>query len=152
MNLWPFVSRRRHQAELDAVNADRERLRGERNQFAEDRDGFKYTAETAARRFVEADAANRRLHNRNLELGRRLSALSESDPEYAAALEQRIASLTKASVRVLGAWHREQTRADRLQARLDDAVGLGAGRPLDSTPWQPGYVAPKPDPKPEATS
>jgi septal ring factor EnvC (AmiA/AmiB activator) len=43
----------------------------------------------------------------------------------------------------------ERKRTDHLQARLDDAVGLGAERPLDSRSWQPGYVAPKPDPKPE---
>lgn len=46
----------------------------------------------------------------------------------------------------------EKQRADQLQKQYDDAVGLGAARPLDSSTWQPGYVAPKPDPKPEATS
>jgi hypothetical protein len=49
----------------------------------------------------------------------------------------------------LAAARAEKSRADHLQARLDDAVGLGAARPLDSRTWQPGYVAPKPDRKPE---
>lgn len=55
--MWPFKTRsERHlQAELDAVNADRERIRGERNQFAEDRDAYKAAAETAARQFTETD-------------------------------------------------------------------------------------------------
>lgn len=52
---WPFVSRRRHERELEYANADRERLRGERNQFADDRDAFKAAVETAARQFEEAD-------------------------------------------------------------------------------------------------
>lgn len=43
----------------------------------------------------------------------------------------------------------EKRRADRLQEQYDDAVGLGAARPLDSRTWQPGYVEPKPDRKPE---
>lgn len=38
---WPLVFRRSHERELKHVNADRERLRGERNQFAEDRDRYK---------------------------------------------------------------------------------------------------------------
>lgn len=42
---WPFVSRREH----DAVLADRERIRGERNQFAADRDTYREAARTASR-------------------------------------------------------------------------------------------------------
>lgn len=55
--MWPFKTRsERHlQAELDAVNADRERIRGERNQFAEDRDAYKAAAETSSRLFTDAD-------------------------------------------------------------------------------------------------
>lgn len=37
----------------------------------------------------------------------------------------------------------EKRRADRLQQRLDDAVGLPAGGVLSSQTWQPGYTAPK---------
>jgi uncharacterized protein YicC (UPF0701 family) len=47
--------------------------------------------------------------------------------------------------RLLAELHAEKARADRLQRRLDDAVGLASPRPLDSSVWQPGYVAPKPD-------
>lgn len=46
----------------------------------------------------------------------------------------------------------EKARADHLQQRYDDAVGLGSGRIADSRSWQPGYVEPKPDPKPGVAS
>jgi chromosome segregation ATPase len=39
----------------------------------------------------------------------------------------------------------EKKRADGLQARLDDAVGLTPAGIRDSAPWQPGYQQPKPD-------
>jgi hypothetical protein len=51
----------------------------------------------------------------------------------------------KAGARILAAWAAEKRRADRLQQRLDDAVGLPAGRITDSGPWQPAYVEPKAD-------
>ncbi|MFC8832308.1 hypothetical protein ACFT8V_03800 [Streptomyces griseoincarnatus] len=145
---WPFVLRSRHEAELEAVNADRERLRGERNQFLDDRNAARAAARTAARQFAESDAANRRLEARNLELGRRVSALAESDLEYAARLERRVARLKKVGKRIVAAWAREQRRAEHLQERLDDAVGLSTTI-VDSGRWQPGY---KPAPKPEVAS
>jgi len=39
----------------------------------------------------------------------------------------------------------EKRRANHLQKELDNALGLPAGGPLSSAPWQPGYEAPKPD-------
>lgn len=55
--MWPFKTSRERQleAELDAVKADRERIRAERTQFAEDRDAAKAAAKTAARQFLEVD-------------------------------------------------------------------------------------------------
>ena len=55
--MWPLNTRRERQleAELDAVKADRERIRGERNQFKQDRDTARTAAKTAARQFTEAD-------------------------------------------------------------------------------------------------
>jgi hypothetical protein len=129
---WPFVSRRRY----DAVYADRERLRGERNQFRDDRDSALAAARTAARQLVAADAANRRLHDRNLELGRRVTALAESDLEYAAQLERRVARLKKVGKRVLAAWAREQRRAEHLQQRLDNACGLNPPAVEACRHWQ----------------
>ena len=54
---WPFESRRLRQ-ELADVKADRERIRAERNQFAKDRDAFKYAAETAAGKYTDTAIVN----------------------------------------------------------------------------------------------
>jgi formate dehydrogenase maturation protein FdhE len=150
--MFGITTARRLRAELAAEKAETARQR----KRAEVAEGRALTAEfnrgQALRQNADLDAANRRLMGRNIELGRRLAALAEADPEYAAALEQRIERLKKVGTRVLNAWNSELLRANHLQARLDDAVGLGSARPLDSSNWQPGYVAPKQDPKPEAAS
>jgi uncharacterized protein (DUF3084 family) len=127
--MWPFKTSRERQleAELDAVKADRERIRGERNQFKQDRDTARYNREQALRQLAEADATNRRAHERNLELGRRISQLTESDPEYAAQLEGQVAELQK--------------RVKHLEKELDNACGMPASGLLNSAPWQPGYKA-----------
>lgn len=102
-----------------------------------------YNREQILRQLALADVANRRLHDRNVELGRRLSALAESDPDYAALLERRVDRLRLAGRRVLVAWARERLRAERLQERLDDAVGLGPRGIKDSGAWQPAWRSPK---------
>lgn len=101
-----------------------------------ERQAFRAAAETAGRQFAEADAANRRLSGRVEELGRRNSTLAESDPDHLADLETQLEDTRKQ----LAA---ETRRADRLQQRLDDAVGLGHGPIKNSGPWQPGYQPPK---------
>lgn len=113
---WPFVSRRRAERELNAVRADRERIRGERNQFAEDRDAFKAAAKTSAERFVAADAEKQQLVQAEerrtavavvfgeqlLEGGRsgrpvRPEAVALRDRDRARALERRLAELQAAN-------------------------------------------------------
>ena len=116
--MWPFQSRLR--AELEAVKADRERIRGERDQFGKDRDAFRYTAENAAHQLASADAANRRLHDRNVELGRRLARCAEADPDYAAALEQRVDRLKKVGARILTAYGSKSAEVTGLAARVDE--------------------------------
>lgn len=151
--MWPFTTRRERQleAELDAVKADRERIRGERNQFKQDRDTARYNRDQALRQLAEARTANRRVHERNLELGKRLSALSESDPEYAAQLEGQVAELQKrlADTAQDGEWRGRARRAEKrvkhLEKELDNALGMPPGGILASAPWQPGYQDPKPD-------
>lgn len=88
---WPFVTRRRYEQELAAVKADRERIRGERNQFAEDRDAHRNAASTAARLYAEADATNRRLADRVKVLTDRLNAAVGPDSVLDAALLYRAA-------------------------------------------------------------
>jgi hypothetical protein len=136
-----FVSRRkyddlyaRYQLALDATTKARE-----------ERDTAVYNRQQIARQLAEADAANRRLAGRNVELGVRLSAYAESDPEYLTALEKRLDRALKACARWMDIAWTEGRRADRLQTRLDDAVGLKPCRIEDSSRWQPGYQKPKED-------
>jgi hypothetical protein len=133
---WPFVSRRRAEAELDAVKADRERIRSERTQFAEDRDVAIRNREQILLQLMEADATNRRLNGRVLELGRRITALSEADPEHLAAMEREL-SAARAEAAA------EKRRADRLQERLNDAVGLNDPKILAGPYWGTGTAAEK---------
>lgn len=127
---------RRERREIAELNAYINRLRAQRDGFEKERDWFKSAAETGARQFSEADAANRRLGGRVLELGRRLSACAEADPEYAASLERRVDRLCRVGKRVLAAWAAEKRRADHLQRRLDDACGLNHPALDDGRHWQ----------------
>ncbi|MFJ8145996.1 hypothetical protein ACIQ6R_13080 [Streptomyces sp. NPDC096048] len=119
--MW-FITRRRHNAEITALRSYTDALR-ERCKTAEENERAERAARrTITRQHAELDAANRRLAGRNEELGKRISALSESDPEYAADLEKQLAE--------------EKQRADRLQARLDDALGLNDGAVEAGRHWQ----------------
>lgn len=120
---WPFVSRRRYEADLDAVKADRERIRGERDQFAEDRDAQRTAAKTAARQFDDAGSVIACLTDD-------LDAARERLAEVEAAACDTAAAQWQAQAR------REKKRADRLQGRLDDAVGLTDPRVEDGRNWQ----------------
>lgn len=145
--MW-FVTRRRYEQERAAAQNEIAALRRRVLDTQDRHDEVARAHNRLAKRLAEADAANRRLHGRNLELGRQVSVLAESDLEYAAHLERRKTSLEKAGHRILAAWRREQKRADHLQQRLDDAVGLSTTI-VDSGRWQPGY---KPAPTPEVAS
>lgn len=133
---WPFVLRSRHDAEMAGLNADRDRLRAERDEALEGEATAKYNRGQVFRQLAAADAANRRLAGRNLELGNRLSTLTEADPEYAAALEARLDRALTACARYLDALWSKQHLADALQARLDDACGLNAPAVLAGSGWQ----------------
>lgn len=125
---WPFVSRRRYEADLAAVTADRERVRGERDQFRRDRDAHKTAAKTAAEKYTDACIVNECLTEE-------LCTLKEQLAEARALADDSLASQLRAQLK------REKRRADRLQKQYDDAVGMGAGRIEDSSRWQPGYKA-----------
>lgn len=140
--MFGLITRRRHNAEMAAVRSYNDALR-ERCETAEENERAERVARsTITRQHAELDSANRRLAGRNKTLGERISALTESDPGYLADMEQQLADVREE----LAA---ERRRADRLQARLDDAVGLSASGPIkDSSVWQPGYKAPRPEVKP----
>jgi chromosome segregation ATPase len=134
--MFGLVTRRRYAEDLAAAKAEADRQR----RRAETAEGHAATAvfnrKQALRQLAEADAANRRLHDRNLELGRRLSLCDEADPEYAATLERRVARLRKVGDRILDAYRSEKRRADRLQEQYDDACGPNDPRVLDGQRWQ----------------
>lgn len=133
--MW-FVTARRHEQELAAAKKEIAALRRRVLDTQDRHDEVARAHNRLAKRLSEADAANRRLYDRNLELGRRVSALAESDLEYAAHLERRKTSLEKASHRILAAWRREQKRADHLQQRLDNACGLDSPAVEAGRHWQ----------------
>lgn len=143
--MFGFISSRRHREELAAARAETGRVRAQRDNALALRDTAEFNREQVLRQLAGQEAANVRLHGRNLELGRQISQLAESDPEYAAQLERRVARLLKVGARLLSARTAQARRADLLQRRLDDAVGLPPGGPLSSACWQPGYRDPKPD-------
>ncbi|WP_200309139.1 hypothetical protein [Streptomyces adelaidensis] len=142
----PFVSRRQH----EAVLADRERIRSERNQFAKDRDTYKSAAETAAEKYTDAAIVNDRLTEELVEVRAKLADSMAVEGALAAQIHVMAGHDLPPEVemnpmtRVTRELELERERADRLQRQLDDAAGLPPGRVEDSSRWQPGYQQPKP--------
>lgn len=111
----PFVPRRHLNAALDEIVELRARVVATEARHDEVEDKRR----RLARWLADAKTANRRMHDRNLELGRRLSTMAEADPEYAAKLEQRVARLRHVGAHILAAYTAEKCRADRLASHLD---------------------------------
>lgn len=125
---WPFVSRARY----EALEADRERIRGERDQFLKDRNAAQAATEKAAALFTRADEA--------------LAAVSKTNARLTEELAEARAQADDSQVgRLRAELKREQRSVGEWQKKYYDAVGLGPGRIEDSRSWQPGYQAPKPD-------
>lgn len=152
---WLPVSRRRYRTDLAAARAETNRQR----ERAEKAEGIART-EVEARRTItrqnsELDAANIRLTGHVQALGKRLleaQVAAGFNPVAAKKTAERIAALQKAAaegreeaVIARAEARRDRKRAEQLQKKFDEAVGLTPGRPRDSGPWQPGYVEPKPD-------
>ncbi|MYR46758.1 hypothetical protein [Streptomyces sp. SID5910] len=143
--MFGLITRRRFERETAGLRAKITVAIEQRDNARAERDAFRAVARASARQFAEADAANRRLVGRVEELGKRNSALTESDPEYAADLERRLDRALRACARWMNATWAATRRADRLQNRLDDAVGMPHGGHIrDSGPWQPGFERPTP--------
>lgn len=131
-----LTTTRRLNRELALARELTERARTQRDNLREARDTAVYNREQILRQLAAADTANRRLHGRNLELGRRLAACGEADPEYAASLERRLGIARRAAARILTALHAETRRADHLQGRLDDLLGLNRPPVKAGADWQ----------------
>ncbi|WP_338683849.1 hypothetical protein QD712_25575 [Streptomyces acidiscabies] len=110
----PFISRRRHLAELAAVNADRERLREERDQFAADRDTHRRAADSMSEKYADTCIANECLE-RDLAAARaNQSQDTDSLQKYVQALEQQLDhALGMNGTAVEDGRHWQQTRQDK---------------------------------------
>ncbi len=113
-----FTTTRRHKRELAAVRAESARLRTERNNAVEERNTAVFNREQVLAQNAGLASDLTRLIGRNTELCRRLDKQQDS----AAASRLRVAR--EAASRILAAYRVEKRRADHLQARLDQALGL----------------------------
>lgn len=153
--MW-FIPDRRHREELaDArAEADRQRARATKAEKAEAT--AKFNREQVLAQNADLHTANTSLAGRNKALGERLAeaqVVNGFNPVAARRTAERIAALQKAAaagreeaVIARAEARRDRKRAEQLQKRLDEAVGLPAGgRIANSGQWQPGYVDPKAD-------
>jgi chromosome segregation ATPase len=122
------------EAKLQTVSADRERIRGERNQFEKDRDAFKTAGSPAA----EDDVRRKALAD----------ALGEQHQFYTwEQLLTQVAGLKAAGVEWMAAAGEERTRADGLQKVIDATrarqtkVTDEESRPVDGAPMAPRSLA-----------
>jgi hypothetical protein len=132
----PFVSRRRYDTDLEAARAEAGRLREQRNTAVRDEETARFNRERILHQLADADAANRRLSGRNLELGARLAQYAEADPEYAASLEARLKRALRAAVRYRSDLREEKRRADTAQNSLDVFLGLDSPAVAAGATWQ----------------
>jgi len=102
-----FVSRRKD----DAVCADRERIRGERDQFLEDREAAQSAARTAAELYTDTDSAT-------------LAAREERHRVVVGMLRTELQELRDALRTPEGGTTRSQTASRELTRALDHARAL----------------------------
>lgn len=117
--MFGLITLRRHRAEIAALNADRDRLRGERDQFAQDRDAALAAAKTSARQFTEAHA----------ELKVIRSARTVRHEHYAAS----VSSTAAASADDIAAWEARVKKHDAWTPDPDPEnrpTDGGSGRPM----------------------
>lgn len=146
------------------MKADRERIRGERNQFAEDRDAFKYAAEASAEKFTDISIVNECLTSDLAEARERLTeygirrtvpdVLGEHDVHRKALAEairaglhlnwEQLINTARQTYERATEWRAgfeaEKKRADHLQRRLDQSLGLDAPPVLAKARRQPPAV------------
>lgn len=131
-----LTTTRRLRTEVAAAKAETNRQRERAETALSAAKTARYNREQVVRQLAEASAANDRLWGRNLELGRRISSLTEADPEYAARLERRVSRLLAVAGRLFLARREEKQRADHLQQRLDDVFGLNTSPVTKGATWQ----------------
>lgn len=147
---WPFIWRKTADAEL-AVWKERA---GEYLQRAKTAERATKTQASAKRTIAELYSDLCDSHGLpvpvdpdNPDRAQALKAMARFDEAQARQGAERIAKLVDEASRARAEARAEKRRADGLQARLDDAVGLTPKGIRDSASWQPGYETPKPDTK-----
>ncbi|MFH9403310.1 hypothetical protein ACH4JS_26695 [Streptomyces sp. NPDC017638] len=120
-----LTTTRRLRTELAAARAEIDRQQRRADAAEEDATTAVYNRQQLLRQLAGADAANRRLYARNRDLTAR-----------AAVLERRVARLLKVGARLIAARDTERQRADHLQQRLDDAMGLNTAAVIAGRNWQ----------------
>lgn len=159
--MFGLVTARRYREDLAAVRAEANRQR-ERAEKAERIARTEVEARrSVTRQNAELDGANIRLTGHVQALGKRVleaQVANGFNPVAAKKAAERIATLQKAAAAgredaamARAEARRERKRGDRLQRELDNALGMPSGGLLDSAPWQPGYQAPTPDAKADAS-
>jgi chromosome segregation ATPase len=140
----PFVWRRTAEAG-EQVWKDRVEYWRERAEAAERRHTTKENAlRTASRQFSDLFDQHQQLTRDHARL---IAQTPTFDDDSARTAAERIAHLQSEVTRARAEAATETRRANRLQQRLDDAVGLGPRGIANSGPWQPGYRKPKEDAK-----
>ncbi|MEW2420487.1 hypothetical protein AB0911_08075 [Streptomyces nigra] len=140
----PFVWRRTAEASEEVWKDRVDHWRG-RAETAETQLRAEVTARrTAAARFSDLFDEHQQLTREHARL---LAQTPTFDDDSARTAAERIAHLQSEVTRARAEAATETRRADRLQQRLDDAVGLGPRGIANSGPWQPGYRTPKEDAK-----
>ncbi|MGW7495405.1 hypothetical protein ACWGKA_14035 [Streptomyces luteogriseus] len=139
----PLIWRRTADA-TEQVWKDRVDYWRQRAEAAERQLGTEVAARrTATRQFADLHDEHQRLTRDNATL---IAQSARFDGSKARRAADRIARLQRAVARARSERTTEARRADHLQQRLDDAVGLHhGGRISDSRTWQPGYRKPKED-------
>jgi hypothetical protein len=113
-----FVSRRRYDTDLADARAVSDRLRTQLEESRENAVAWHAAAVRTAEQFTDASIVNDCL-TRDLVAARRRVRIARS-----------------AATRILAAYRRERSRADRLQGRLDDACGLNHPAVEAGQHWQ----------------
>jgi chromosome segregation ATPase len=122
----------------------------QRDTARKERDAFKYAAEQAAEKYTDTAIVNDCLTEDLVKVREQLvetrqveGALARQIHEMAQPVEPTGEELDEIT-RLTRELDSERKRADRLQRKYDDAVGLKRSGIEDSGRWQPGYKTPNP--------
>jgi hypothetical protein len=120
---------RREQREIAELKADVARLRTQRDTALKNAATWKGVAERASEMFTDTSLVNDRLTDANLAVSRRLTRALRACARYRAALNKTATEwMTECQAHAL--------RADRLQRRLDDSLGLNTAPVVLGETWQ----------------